>query len=108
MPHANTQSSKATAQNSATDPAAPSDQAREQNRSAKPEPRSYAAADLKDASLAPPAAGEVANYMAEGEALGAEGLQEGRNHTARPVRAEAQRGQDPRTRAANRAQLKSS
>jgi hypothetical protein len=107
MPHGNTQSSKATAQNAATDPAAPNDQAREQNRSVDPEPRSYVAADVKDATLAPPAAGEVADYMDEGDAIGAESVQEGRSHTVRPVRTEAERGQGPKTRSANRARVRS-
>jgi hypothetical protein len=103
VPHQNTTSSKATAQNAATDPGSPpNDQAREQQRSVHPEPRSYVAPDVRDATLAPPAAGEVAEYMDEGDALSAEGLQVGRNHTTRPIRTEAERGQGPKTRAANR------
>jgi len=51
MPHQNTSSSSATAQNAATDPAAPRDQATDQDR--KEEPRSYAASDVSDSSLAP-------------------------------------------------------
>jgi len=103
MPHQNTSSSKATAQNAATDPGAPpSDQAREGQRSAHPEPRRYAAPDVADATLAPPAAGEVAEYMDEGEPLAAAGEQFGRNHTRRPGRTEAKRQQGPKTRAANR------
>ena len=107
MPHANTTSSKATAQNAATDPVAPKDQARDQNRSVHPEPRNYVARDVRDASLAPPAAGEVADYMDEGDALGVDGQQQGRNHTTRPIRTEAMRGQGPKTRAANRQRVKS-
>lgn len=106
MPHGNPQSSKATAQNAVTDPAAPNDQAREQHRSVHPEPRSYVAARVEDASLAPPAAGEMADYMDEGDALGDDGLQQGRNHTNRPIRTEARRGQGPRTRAANSRRVK--
>ena len=103
MPHQNTTSSKATAQNAATDPGAPpSDQARENQRTVHPEPRRYAAPDVADSTLAPPAAGEIAEYMDEGEALGAPGEQIGRNHTRRPDRTEAKRGQGPKTRAANR------
>ena len=51
MPHQNTTSSNATSQNAVNDPIAPNDQAREQNRSAHPEPRSYAAHDVADSSL---------------------------------------------------------
>ncbi|HWE44839.1 MAG TPA: hypothetical protein VG407_02335 [Caulobacteraceae bacterium] len=111
MPHQNTTSSKATSQNAATDPAMPNDQAREQNREEHAEPRSYAAPDVADATLASPAAGEVADYMDEGDAIGDTatgegGVQQGRNHTTRPLRTEAQRGQGPKTRTANREQLK--
>lgn len=67
MPHQNTSSSTATAQDAATDPLAPRDQATDQDR--KEEPRAYASSDLADSSLAPPAAGEVSDYMDEGEAL---------------------------------------
>jgi hypothetical protein len=102
MPHGNPQADKATAQNAVTDPIAPNHQARGQNRGAHPEPRAYVARDVKDASLAPPAAGEVADYMDEGDALGVPGLQQGRNHTRRPQRTEAARGQGPKTRAAIR------
>lgn len=101
MPHQNTDSSKATAQNSVT-PSAPNDQAREQNRAVHAEPRSYVAADVADATLAPPAAGEVADYMDEGEALDMEGSQQGSNHSNRPRVTEAKRGQGKITRAANR------
>ncbi|HLK25320.1 MAG TPA: hypothetical protein VKT30_11735 [Caulobacteraceae bacterium] len=103
MPHQNTTSSKATAQNAATDPGAPpSDQAREAQRSIRPEARRYAAPDVADATLAPPAAGEVAEYMDEGDALGIPGVQMGRNHTRRPDLTEARRQQGPKTRAAIR------
>jgi hypothetical protein len=101
MPHQNTRSS------AATDRAGPNDQAREQQRSLRPEPRSYAAPDVADASLAPPAAGEIADYMDEGEALGDPGLQQGRNKTNRPGRTEMARGQGRKTRAANRQTIRS-
>ena len=107
MPHQNPQSSKATAQNSATEPPAPNDQAREQHVSVRPEPRSYVAPDVADASLAPPAAGEVADYMDEGDALAADDVQQGGNHANRPARTEAARGQGPKTRAGNRRIAKS-
>ena len=69
MPHQNGEAGKATAQTAATDPIQPNDQAREQNVSVHPEPHTYAAPDVKDSTLAPPAAGEVADYMEEGDAL---------------------------------------
>ena len=101
MPHQNVTSSRATQQNAATSSGQPNDQAREQNASAHPEPRSYAAADVADSSLATPAAGEVADYMDEGDALGDDGLQQGRTNANRPMRTEAKDGQGPKTRAAN-------
>jgi len=106
MPHQNVTSSRATQQNAATSSGQPNDQAREQNASAHPEPRSYAADNVADSSLAPPAAGEVADYMDEGDALGEEGVQQGRNNANRPMRTEAQDGQGPKTQAANRDTVK--
>jgi hypothetical protein len=102
MPHQNVDSSKATEQNSATGSGAPNDEGREQNRAVHREPRSYAAPNVADSSLAPPAAGEVADYMDEGDALGDDGVQQGSTHANRPVRTEADRGQGPKTRKANR------
>jgi hypothetical protein len=102
MPHQNTTSSKATSQNAATDSVMPNDQAREQHRSSRLEPRSYAAADVADATLAPPAAGEVGDYMDEGDALAADGQQQGRDRIAGSSITDAKRGQGPKTRTANR------
>ena len=107
MPHQNTQSSRAAAQNAATEATPASDRAIEQNRAARPEPRSYAAADVADSTLALPAAGEVADYADEGEALGSDGLQQGRTNTRRPVATEGKRRQGPKTLAANRRMVKS-
>lgn len=101
MPHQNTTSSKATSQNAVNDPIAPNDQAREQNRSVYPEPRSYAAHDVVDSTLAGPAAGEVADYADEGETTGMAGQQQGRNHNTRPIRSETHNGQGRKTRQAN-------
>ena len=101
MPHQNTTSSKATSQNAVNDPIAPNDQGREQNRSVHPEPRSYAARNVADSTLAGPAAGEVADYADEGEAMGMSGQQQGRNHNTRPIRTEAHNGQGKKTRQAN-------
>ena len=101
MPHQNTTSSKATSQNAVNDLIAPNDQAREQNRSVHPEPRSYAAHDVVDSTLAGPAAGEVADYADEGEATGMSGQQQGRNHSIRPIRTESHNGQGRKTRQAN-------
>lgn len=102
MPHQSPQSSKATAQNAATEPHVPNDQAREQHQSVRPEPRSYAAPDVADATVAPPAAGEIGDYYDEGDALGDAGVQYGQTHTRRPVKTEADRGQGQKTRAANK------
>tara|TARA_R110002167_G_scaffold192921_7_gene395562 strand:- start:7481 stop:7804 length:324 start_codon:yes stop_codon:yes gene_type:complete len=81
MPHQNVEAGKATAQNAATDPRQPNDQARGEHASVRPEPRSYVAPDVKDASLAAPAAGEVAEYMDEGDDLGGDAVQQGRDRT---------------------------
>jgi hypothetical protein len=97
MPHQNTSSSTATAQNAATDPVAPRDQPTEADR--RPEPRSYAAPEVADATLAPPAAGEMADYMDEGDDLGGEEYQTGGTHRNRPEPTEADTGQGPKTRA---------
>ena len=102
MPHQNTTSPTATAQNAATDPQQPNDRAVDQNAAVHPEPRSYVAADYRDASVAAPAAGgEMGDYMDEGDPLDAEGAQQGSTNANRPVRTEAQSGQGPKTTAAN-------
>jgi hypothetical protein len=106
MPHQNVDAGKATAQNAATDPAAPNDQARGEHRSAHAEPRSYAARDVADSTLAPPAAGEVADYMDEGEALEGE-LQSGANRTNIPAHSRDDDHHGPKTTKAIRDQIKS-
>ena len=102
MPHQNVSSSDATAQNAATDRTQRHDQARDQ----RDEPRAYAAPDAKDATLAPPAAGETADFMDEGHDLEGGATQQGRTHSNRPDATEAQSGQGPKTTAANRERLK--
>jgi hypothetical protein len=104
MPHQNTSSSTATAQNAATDPVKAGDQP--EGNGVRSEPRSYVAADAADASLAPPAAGEVADAMDEGDALAADDVQQGSTHANRPERTEKQADQGPKTTEANRDQLK--
>ena len=79
MPHQNVESGKATAQNAATDPAGPGDQTGREQAGA--EPRTYAAEDATNASLAPPAAGETADFADEGDDLGGEAFQTGRDRT---------------------------
>ena len=81
MPHQNVEAGKATAQNAATDPIAPNDKGREQNAAVRPEPSSYAAPDVADSTLAPPAAGEVADYMDEGDPLDGAEVHSGRDRT---------------------------
>lgn len=100
MPHQNTASSDAVAQNSATDSQAPRDIPTGQDL--KPEPSSYAADEVDMSSVAPPAAGEVADFQDEGEALEGEPVQQGATNTNRPERTEAMDRQGPKTRAANR------
>lgn len=106
MPHQNVDSSKATAQNAVTDPIAPGDQPADGGEARRPEPRTYAAPDVADSTLAPPAAGEVADYMDEGDALGADDVQLGGNHRNRPRNTEIDSGQGPKTRAGNQQRLK--
>lgn len=106
MPHQNVHSSKATAQNAATDPVGPGDQTRAGGEPRSPEPRSYAAPDVSDSTQAPPAAGEVADYMDEGDAFGADDVQLGGTHRNRPRVTDLDAGQGPKTRAANRNQVK--
>jgi hypothetical protein len=100
MPHQNTNSTKATAQNAAV--------GSEQNVDKPPsgrtadEPRSYAAPDVAEASVAPPAAGEIPDYMDEGEP--SFGAHQGVNHTNRELHAKNPKAdqQGARTRAANK------
>ena len=102
MPHQNVDSANATAQNAATDPVGPGDQTQAGGVPRRPEPRSYAAPDARDSSLAPPAAGETADFMDEGDALGADDVQQGSTHANRPARTEKLDQQGPKTRAGNR------
>lgn len=106
MPHQNVHSSKATAQNAATDPVGPGDQTQAGGENLRPEPRSYAAPDVADSSLAPPAAGEVADYMDEGDPLGADDVQLGGTNRNRPERTEKLDQQGPKTRAGNRNRIR--
>lgn len=106
MAHQNVSSSDATAQNAVTDRFQPNEQARSQRDDAREEPRAYAAPEAADASLAPPAAGETADFMDEGEDLGGAAAQQGRTHANRPETTEARSGQGPKTTAANRDRLK--
>jgi len=63
------------------------------------EPRSYAARDWRDATLAPPAAGQVTDFADEGEPSG--GAQQGRTQTNAANR-DVQRTQGRLTRERNR------
>jgi hypothetical protein len=107
MPHQNVHSSKATAQNAATDPVGPGDQTQAGGEATRPEPRSYAAPDVADSTVAPPASGEVADYMDEGDALGADDVQLGSTNRNRPDRTEKMDQQGPKTRAGNLNRVKS-
>ena len=106
MPHQNVDSATAAAQNAATDPVGPGDQT-EAGKSRPveargPEPRSYAAPDVRDSTLAPPAAGEVADFMDEGDPIDADDVQLGGTNRNRPRNTEMDLGQGPKTRAGNR------
>ena len=99
MPHGNTDSTKATAQNAVTDEEQPNDPGGGQNAAAQPEAKSYVAADYRDASMAAPAAGEMGDYADLDEPSG--GMAQGRTHTNREAHAQDQ-GQGAKTVAANR------
>ncbi len=110
MPHQNVDSANATAQNAATDPVGPGDQT-DAGRSRPddtrpPEPHSYAAPDGRESTLAPPAAGEMADFMDEGDPIDADDVQLGGTNRNRPRQTEIDVGQGPKTRAGNRNRLK--
>ncbi|HTI66193.1 MAG TPA: hypothetical protein VL460_01460 [Caulobacteraceae bacterium] len=86
------------APNAATGRQTPNDQARGQQRTVRPEPRSYAAPDVADSTLAGPAAGEVGDYADEGAPSG--GMQQGGDRTRIPEK-NAARPQGRKTREAN-------
>lgn len=110
MPHQNVHSANATAQNAATDPVGPGDQTEagksRPDRARPPEPHTYTAGDVREATLAPPAAGEVADFMDEGDPLDAENVQLGGTHRDRPRTTEIDTGQGPKTRAGNRQKVR--
>jgi hypothetical protein len=99
MPHQRPDSTSATSQNAATERQQPSDQAREDHASVRPEAKTYAAPDVRDSSLAAPAAGEVGDYADLAEPSG--GMHQGANHTNRELHA-GNRHQGPKTQAAQR------
>lgn len=101
MPHGNTDSMKATAQNAVTDPeSGPSDQAQGEEAAVHGEAKAYAAPDFRDASLAAPAAGELSDYADLDEPSG--GMAQGRTHNDREKHAHTPE-QGPKTQAANKA-----
>jgi hypothetical protein len=72
MAHQNPLADKAAAKNAATGPVAPrvpGAHPETQFDPVGPEPHSYAAPDARDATLAPPASGEVGDYADEGDAI---------------------------------------
>jgi len=106
MPHQNVQSGTATAQNAATDPRQPNDRAVEEHASIRPAPDAYAAPDVKDATVAPPAAGEMADYMDEGDPLDGDEFHTGRTRTNVAAHSRNIDQQGPKTVQANRQRLK--
>lgn len=103
MPHQHTDSPDGPSQNSVGERQAPNDMAREDHRSVRPEPRAYTAPDVADATLAAPAAGEMPDYLDDGEPLSDEfgGAQQGGDRTLREAHSHRE-GQGPKTTAANR------
>lgn len=106
MPHQNVQSGTATAQNAATDPRQPNDRAVEEHASIRPAPDAYAAPDVKDATVAPPGAGEMADYMDEGDPLDGDEFHTGRTRTNVAAHSRNIDQQGPKTVQANRQRLK--
>lgn len=96
MRNRNTENENARSGRAVTDAQPPSDHAHSRGRG---EPKSYAAADWRDASLASPAAGEVTDYFDEGEPSG--GVQQGRTQTNAASR-DVRRPQGGLTRKRNR------
>lgn len=99
MSHQNVHSMRATQQNAVVGQQPGNDQAREQEVTARPEPRAYAAPDVADATLAAPASGEVSDYMDEGDP--SFGAHQGASNTNREMHAHNDL-QGPKTRKANR------
>ena len=97
MPHQHPDRPDGPSQNDA----APKDAAREDHRSVRSEPRSYVAPEVVDASLAPPAAGEMPDYLDEGDPLADAGAQQGGDRTLREAHAHRE-FQGPKTTRANR------
>jgi hypothetical protein len=103
MPHQHPDRPDAPPQNRVGERQAPNDVARDDHRGVRPEPRTYAAPDVADATLAPPAAGEIPDYLDEGEPLSdAFGeTQQGADRTLREVHRH-RTSQGPKTTRAKR------
>ena len=99
MSHGQVDSTKATAQNATTEPAAPNDKALGENVRLRPEAKTYVAPDFRDASMAGPAAGEVGDYADLDTPSG--GMAQGRSNTNRELHAHTDH-QGPKTTQANR------
>lgn len=103
MPHQHPDSADASQQNTVGDRRGPNDRAAGEQRSVHQEPRSYAAKSVEDATLAPPAAGEMPDYLDDGDASG--GAQQGATNTNRDAHSHRP-SQGPKTQKANRQILK--
>ena len=99
MPHGNVDSTKATAQNAATPPEVPNDEARGAHETVRQSPSAYVASDVRDATVAGPAAGELGDYADLSDPSG--GMPQGGDRTQRNAHADHQE-QGPKTRAANK------
>jgi len=102
MPNKNTENANARSGRAVTDHQPPQDGAHVEPGRA--EPSSYAAKNWQEATLAPPAAGEVTDFFDEGEPSG--GAQQGATRTRVPEY-DATRGQGPKTGRMNRKLVKS-
>lgn len=103
MPHQHPDSADATSQNTVGDRRPPNDKGIGEHAALHPEPRSYTAKDVGDATLAAPAAGEMPEYLDDGEALGDEfgGAQQGATNTMRDAHSHRP-GQGAKTMKANK------
>lgn len=97
-------SSTASKQNIANDPQPPSDRAAGQDAASRTKPQHFVAGDYREASMAAPATGEMADYGDEGEPLDAD-VQQGSTNANRPALTEVKFGQGPKTTEANRQRL---
>ena len=103
MPHQHPDSADATSQNTVGDRRLPNDKAVGEHRSVRPEPRNYTAPEAAGATVAPPAAGEMPDYLDDGDP--SMGAQQGATNTNRDAHSHRE-WQGAKTVKANRQMLK--